>query len=158
MLKEFKKEVFISGMLHDVGKLWQRGDSELSKKKHDKLSKDFVQTVYKDETISFVVSKHHKAEIKDSDGNKIQNTLARIVCEADSLSSGEREEDKSQLQQEPLYSILSRIDYKNTEPKKYYQPLTRLNPENYAFPEDKFDKGIFNHSEDNGVECFEQEP
>jgi len=143
MLKEFKKQVFISAMLHDVGKLWQRGDSELSKKKHYKLSKEFVQTVYNDENISFIVSKHHKAEIKESDGTKIQNTLARIVCEADSLSSGEREEDKSQLQQEPLYSILSRIDYKNTEPIKYYQPLTRLNPENYAFPEVHFEKNVF---------------
>lgn len=40
------------------------------------------------------MAKHHKKEINDNDGDSELRLIARIVCESDSLSSGDRIDDK----------------------------------------------------------------
>lgn len=143
MIKDFKKQLYIGALLHDIGKFWQRADDDLSSTKHDKLSASFLNQFFPDQLINFIAAKHHKSEIKNTDGPAEHVALARIVCEADSLTSGEREEDKQQIIQDPIYCILTKVDNKKLQPQLKEQPICSLTAEDYQFPVGELERQVF---------------
>jgi len=143
MIKDFKKQLYIGALLHDIGKFWQRADEDLQSTKHDKLSASFLNQFFPDQLINFIAAKHHKSEIKNTDGPAENVALARIVCEADSLTSGEREEDKLQTIQDPIISILTKVDTKDLKPKVKEQPISSFNASEYKFPVGDIDRRMF---------------
>lgn len=129
--KKYKDQLFLGSLLHDIGKVFQRAFEEVKFMKHDKLSEGLVDEYFSDKVINFIVAKHHKKEIKDTDGDTELRLLARIVCEADSLSSGDRIDDKYVDSQEPLINILSKVEDSDS---LYIQPISSLTPKCYKFP------------------------
>jgi len=137
LYKKYKDQIFLGSLLHDLGKVFQRAFEVVKFMKHDKLSAGLVDEYFSDKVINFIVAKHHKKEIKDNDGDIELRLLARIVCEADSLSSGDRIDDKYVDSQEPLINILSKIgNYDST----YIQPISSLTPLKYLFPKDDWNE------------------
>lgn len=134
---KYKNQIYLGSLLHDIGKVFQRAYEEVKFMKHDKLSEGLVDDYFSDKVINFIVAKHHKKEINDNDGDSELRLIARIVCESDSLSSGDRIDDKHVDSQEPLINILSKIeDYDST----YIQPISSLTPKNYLFPKNDWNE------------------
>lgn len=119
--------VVLAALLHDIGKLTQRGKFlNLDKGQHPKFSADFVranQQIFAPSTdaalLEEFVSKHHENEhhfppemLVQSIGNDHVRTLATLVSKADNLSSSERGEGSEQWQDyklTPLSSVLERL-------------------------------------------------
>lgn len=119
--------VVLAALLHDIGKLTQRGKFlNLDKGQHPKFSADFVranQQIFAPSTdaalLEELVSKHHENEhhfppemLVQSIGNDHVRTLATLVSNADNLSSSERGAGSEQWQDyklTPLSSVLERL-------------------------------------------------
>lgn len=127
--------LYFGALLHDIGKLYQRGDDEYQYIHHQILSTSFMQELLGNPLINAIVKNHHKPDLLKSELSGQKRALAEIVCLADSLASGERTDDKSIGGQEALHSIFNQIKIGNKkQPILHYQPLSRLNPADYQFP------------------------
>lgn len=105
MDKREYRTVVLAGLLHDVGKLLQRGDSTLVQGQHPELSASFVQAYAAqfdrccDATLLKVLVQHHHESSTFPPELRVQSVtdphaqaLAYIVSRADNLSSSERGE------------------------------------------------------------------
>ena len=122
--------VVLAALLHDIGKLTQRGKFlNLDKGQHPKFSADFIranQQVFNASTdvaiLEELVSKHHENShhfppemLVQSIGDDHIRALATLVSKADNLSSSERGENSEQWQGyklTPLSSVLERLGQK----------------------------------------------
>ncbi|MBI5681703.1 MAG: HD domain-containing protein [Deltaproteobacteria bacterium] len=159
--KEYQS-VVLGALLHDVGKMLQRGSfgSLDTKGQHPQVSSDFV-SAFKGFFSKFVdfdlfktlVQRHHENPSHFKENLLCQNApeeskaLSYLVSRADNYSSSERGE-KAETYQDfkatPMVSIFSRIKLNKELPEQYRYRLNYLMPEN-AFPEK------FNKYEDNEV-------
>ncbi|TAK45773.1 MAG: type III-A CRISPR-associated protein Cas10/Csm1 [Saprospiraceae bacterium] len=137
-MNDHKSILYKAALLHDVGKFWQR--SESVRGKHPKHSGIFVEKWLQDDLVRFIVEHHHAADLKGKNQNLLWYNLASIVCEADNLASGERQEENL-MYRRPLESVFNQISFRGKKfDKKLIQPIGRLRPDNqYPFPED-FDR------------------
>jgi len=156
--------VVLAGLLHDIGKLLQRGSfGELDiKGKHPAISANFVAAFadcfchVSDTTIlKTLVQKHHESQYFEPDLNvnsisdEHVRMLASLVSLADNLSSAERGEHSKgykDYKETPLASVLERVN--NTEsatPDVRFHPNPLSTPEKLhtIFPESiqSYDKG-----------------
>jgi CRISPR-associated protein Csm1 len=137
--------VILAAFLHDIGKLLGRGSFKiLDKGQHPKFSADFISAYHEffskfcdADLIKELVQKHHENERAFSDeflvqsiNNDHRRTLARLVSQADNLSSAERGESADKYQDyktTPLCSVLERLDKQSdVEPRLRFHasPLT----------------------------------
>ena len=125
--KEYRT-VVLAGLLHDIGKLLQRGSfGELDiKGKHPAVSARFVgafsdcfNLVSNVDLLKLLVQKHHEsnhfeAELNiNSISNTHEKTLASLISLADNLSSAERGEhtrDYQDYKETPLASVLECVN------------------------------------------------
>src|SRR3972149_8013195 len=148
--------IVLGALLHDVGKMLQRGSfgSLDTKGQHPQVSSDFV-SAFRDffsrfldfDLLKTLVQHHHENPVSFKGGLLCQNApeeyraLSYLVSRADNYSSSERGE-KAELYQDlkatPLVSIFSRIKLNKELPEQYRYRLNPLMPRN-AFPE-KFNK------------------
>ncbi|MBI4847718.1 MAG: type III-A CRISPR-associated protein Cas10/Csm1 [Nitrospirae bacterium] len=158
-MKDFNQKeyqtVILGALLHDVGKMLQRGNfrSLDTKGKHPQVSSVFV-SAFKDFFSRFVdvdllqtlVQRHHE-DSRLGENLICQNApekyraLSYLVSRADNYSSserGEKAEDYQDFKSVPLVSIFSRIDIGKALPEKLRYRAKPLNPEE-TFPE-KFDE------------------
>ncbi|MFQ6087615.1 MAG: type III-A CRISPR-associated protein Cas10/Csm1 [Candidatus Methanofastidiosia archaeon] len=141
-------ELQIASLLHDIGKFWWRkginvGEEDIDewwdgeRIKHQILTEKFIDSLefpneIRKELVKTLAVRHH-----DSDAtpdifkvstilDKRTRELARIICVADNISSGEREKELSKKTKRPLHSIF--VDIILNEKRKaktyYYQPET----------------------------------
>lgn len=127
ILKNDYERVALGGLLHDIGKLFNRSDFYREKGvsgEHPFLSSWFVdyivenKIILNDEALKEITQKHHESQYfpKELNVSSIKDTnlkkLALIVAKADNYSSMERHgEDKTRSYKNvPLDSIFSRID------------------------------------------------
>ena len=149
--KEYQS-VILGALLHDVGKMLQRGSfgSLDTKGQHPQVSSDFV-SAFKDffskvvdfDLFKILVQRHHenpnhfKKELLCQDAPEEYRALCYLVSRADNYSSSERG-DKAETYQDfkttPMVSIFSRIKLNKELPDQYRYRLNPLIPEN-AFPE-----------------------
>lgn len=150
------RTVILGALLHDVGKMLQRGSfgNLDTGGKHPKVSSVFV-SAFKEFFSEFVdfnllqtlVQRHHEdqrnfdKDLLCQEAPEQYKPLSFLVSRADSYSSSERGKKAGAYQdfkRTPLVSILSRIKLNKdlSEPQKYR--LMPLSPEN-AFPQ-KFDE------------------
>lgn len=122
--------LYLGALLHDVGKFWQRSEKQNQFTKHPTLSSAFVEQLFQDERISAITAFHHAQDLRQSNLPTQVYRLARMVGEADSLASREREERATQRSPQQLHSIFSQIKGHHTI---YYQPTCSLNPGSYQF-------------------------
>ncbi|MBI3583950.1 MAG: type III-A CRISPR-associated protein Cas10/Csm1 [Nitrospinae bacterium] len=154
--------VILGALLHDVGKMLQRGSfgSLDTKGQHPQVSSDFV-SAFKEFFSKFVdfdlfktlVQRHHEDPRYFKENLLCQNApeeykaLSYLVSRADNYSSSERGE-KAETYQDfkatPMVSIFSRIKLNKDMPEQHRYRLNPLMPKN-AFPEK------FNKYEDNEV-------
>ncbi|ACY48523.1 type III-A CRISPR-associated protein Cas10/Csm1 [Rhodothermus marinus] len=129
-----REALYLGALLHDIGKFRQRAlDEHL---KHPLLSAQVIDALFEDERIKTIAAFHHLEDLRRSNLKGSLRRLAEIVCEADSLASGERRRDTETLQR-PLQSIFSAVRLGETQgnPPEVWQPIGRLNDEYYPFPE-----------------------
>lgn len=133
-MNDYKTILYKAALLHDIGKFWQR--SESVRGKHSKHSGIFVEKWLQDDLIKFIVEHHHAGDLKGKNQNLLWYNLASIVCEADNLASGERQEENL-MYRRPMESIFNQISIRDKKiDKKLIQPIGRLRPDNqYPFPE-----------------------
>ncbi|WP_243663286.1 HD domain-containing protein [Rhodothermus marinus] len=94
--------LYLGALLHDIGKFRQRAlDEHL---RHPLLSAQVIDALFEDERIKTIAAFHHLEDLRRSNLKGSLHRLAEIVCEADSLASGERRRDTETLQR-PLQSI-----------------------------------------------------
>ena len=158
------RTVVLAGLLHDIGKLLQRGSfGGLDiKGKHPAISANFV-TAFEEcfsevssvDVLKTLVQKHHESQHfgLDLNVNSISDehvrTLARLVSLADNLSSSERGEHSKDFQdykETPLASVLERVNsLKVAAPLVRFHSKPLLTPEGLhaIFPESvqAYDKG-----------------
>ncbi len=127
-------------LLHDIGKFVQRANwLGRVKESHEiqgeeYLRKKFFGTEF--EKIHFFARYHHEkslGEFRDSD--KRFRNLLEIVCEADSISSTERDEGEV-LYGTPLRSIFSSVRLNSGGSALYYYPA-ELDPGKINYPAEK---------------------
>ncbi|MBI5194800.1 MAG: type III-A CRISPR-associated protein Cas10/Csm1 [Nitrospirae bacterium] len=159
-MKEFNQReyqtVILGALLHDVGKMLQRGSfgSLDTKGQHPKVSSHFV-SAFKEFFSRFVdfdllqtlVQRHHEDSRYFNDDLLCQNAheehraLSYLVSKADNYSSSERggkAESYQDFKATPLVSIFSRIELDKALPDKLRYRAKPSNPEE-TFPE-KFDE------------------
>ncbi|MFH1096468.1 MAG: type III-A CRISPR-associated protein Cas10/Csm1 [Candidatus Desantisbacteria bacterium] len=147
--------VMLGAMLHDVGKLLQRGSFGAldTKGKHPQVSANFVST-FKDFFSKFVdfdllqtlVQKHHEdprlgKDLICKNAPDKYRALSYLVSRSDNYSSserGEKAEEYQDFKSVPLVSIFSCIKLDKALPVKLKYYAKPLNPED-AFPK-KFDE------------------
>jgi CRISPR-associated protein Csm1 len=139
------KEVEAAALLHDIGKfLWRGGRRD---RRHQELSAEFVGSMSIPEVDIELVRKlvlyHHDGEtygaLRLSNLPPSERKLARIICEADKISSGmDRESDEDGEPEEPLMPIFLevRISEKDTVDEKAFFLPKALDIEN-IFPTTK---------------------
>jgi CRISPR-associated protein Csm1 len=132
-----RDKVYLGALLHDIGKFYQRGDKDFKFTKHPILSAAFLNSLLDDDTISAIVANHQIADLRQSKLPEATKRLAMIVCEADSLASGERIKANTEVQQ-PLTSILSQVKIDNQSTKEYKQPISSLTPKGFCFPKENW--------------------
>jgi CRISPR-associated protein Csm1 len=139
--KEYQT-VILAALLHDIGKLIQRGSFALNVEgKHPEVSARFVAAfgqlfddVANKELLRTLVQKHHEnpefpLELRvDSIQEPRTRALAYIVSRADSLSSAERGKKKGEefrdYKRTPLAPVLERLSLQGEEkePRRNYHP------------------------------------
>jgi len=127
-------QLYKAALLHDIGKLiFRSGDRE----RHPVSGGKFVEALLRDDTISHIVRNHHKADWRKNREPTLRHLLALIVCEADTMASGERTTDNG-MASRPLESIFNQISIggRPKPPGLHYQPVGRLSLERgrYKFP------------------------
>lgn len=155
--KEYQT-VILAALLHDVGKLIQRGSFALNVEgKHPEVSARFVAAfgqlfddVANRELLRTLVQKHHEdpkfpPELRvDTISEPRTLALAYLVSRADSLSSAERGKKKGEefrdYKRTPLASVLERLSLQGEEkePRRNYHPCTLASVKELkdVFPED----------------------
>ena len=128
-----RDKVYLGALLHDIGKFHQRGDKEFKFTRHPVLSAVFLNNLLNDEVIAAIVANHQIDDLRKSQLSDEIKKLATIVCEADSLASGERQPSEGK-EQKPLLSILSKISLDKLSCQEFSQPLSSLTPKGYEFP------------------------
>ncbi|MBZ4683975.1 MAG: CRISPR-associated protein Csm1 [Fusobacteriaceae bacterium] len=151
---ELWQKVALSGLLHDIGKLFNRSNSYAKKsiegQKHQHLSSWFIKYLEErkilkyDEEIDLMVKIHHEwyqidedlqvKNVKDTEKRK----LALITSRADNFSSKERYNEKSEdyrdFKKIALNSILTNINIdkstSNNTSKETFYSLKKFNYEN----------------------------
>jgi CRISPR-associated protein Csm1 len=150
--KEYQT-VILAALLHDIGKLLQRGSfgSLDTKGQHPQVSSDFV-SAFRDFFSQFVdfdllqslVQRHHEDPRFFKDNLLCQNApegfkaMSYLVSKADNYSSSERgkkSEDYQDYKETPMVSVFSRIKLDKEPPKLYRYHPNILKPEN-TFPEE----------------------
>lgn len=158
--------IVLAGLLHDIGKFWQRAGGTLTEEDerlkayccpdnkyfHVLYSGKFVREIFKRKynLIENLVLYHHYPENAPDNCRR----LVKIIQLADWLSSGERRDktngDKTEdIGKEPLLSIFSitSIDDKNPDIKPHYVPLSPLNLDlNNIFPTEEKSYAISKNS------------
>jgi len=143
--------VILGALLHDVGKMLQRGSfgSLDTKGKHPQVSSHFV-SAFKDffsktsdfELLKNLVQRHHEdqrlgADLICQNAPEDYRTLSYLVSRSDNYSSserGEKAEDYQDFKSVPLVSIFSRIYLDKALPEKLRYHAKPLNPGD-TFPE-----------------------
>lgn len=174
-MEEFNRKeyqtVILGALLHDVGKMLQRGSfgSLDTKGKHPLVSSHFV-SAFKDffsrftdfELLQTLVQRHHEdqrlgADLICQNAPEEHRALSYLISRADNYSSKERgkeAEDYQDFKSVPLVSIFSRIDIGKALPQKLRYRAKHLNPDD-VFPE-RFDEyklnELNNHLQDFGEE------
>jgi CRISPR-associated protein Csm1 len=138
-MNDHKSTLYKAALLHDIGKFWQRTYNKETydgtRKEHELLSVEFVETWLQDSEISSIIKNHPKAQVtKLAEGTT--RALAAIVCDADRLASSEREDKTSEYKElekeDPtrffFHSIFSHIKLPKRKDKiaLFKQPLGRL--------------------------------
>ncbi|RUM34783.1 MAG: type III-A CRISPR-associated protein Cas10/Csm1 [Archaeoglobus sp.] len=159
--------VALGGLLHDIGKFEQRGVTK--RKRHQEHGYDFLrkytERYLKDYDILPLFAKyHHKTDLIEFRGDIRTKNLLKIVCEADSISSGERKsEDEIKFDvKNPLESIFSSVSIgkddsgkrKGDSEKRYY-PLEIFSSEAYFHPVRHHENSVKKYAE--LFENFEKE-
>lgn len=166
--------VVLGALLHDVGKLLQKGTFPGLKTegKHPQVSANFISAFndffarYSDvELLKTLVQRHHEDprlgdELICKNAPAEYRAFSYLVSRADNYSSSERG-DKSKEYQDykltPLVSVFSRVRLDKESPEKLKYRLKKLMPEK-AFPEkfDIYNSGEYNaHLNDFGAEFAE---
>jgi len=127
-----EREVVLAALLHDIGKFWQRCGV---KEKHQELSRRFIDEIdFPDgidvELISTLVLRHHDNKNLPTDlrvsglkKGSIERGLARIVSDADNISSGmDREADAEGEADRPLIPIFCEVNASGDESAYSYKP------------------------------------
>ena len=84
-MNEKMKKLVIGALLHDIGKLWQRGMGD--KRKHGELAANVLEQAGIDQVIADCARYHHRDAIEQSETMAMDN-LAYIVYEADNIAAG----------------------------------------------------------------------
>lgn len=159
------KEIALAGLLHDVGKFYQKGKKQFINKiditgKHPQISKNFIGA-YKDLFDKFVdssvletlVLKHHEdksflEELLCESADENLKPYCYLISTADNLSSSERDEKSSSTENYKVKSldcVFNRINRdKNTEVFSY---LLNSYNNNSLFPK----KQIKNDTDRNSI-------
>lgn len=151
-MDEKKIILYKAALLHDIGKFWQRTRNKETYKAHGEgrgqkthplLSEAFVEEWLKDDLIADIVAFHHQDDLNRSDLKGEARALAALVCIADRLASGEREEDDKPY---PRYfqAIFSQIclpanphrasSCEDPDKPRFKQDICSLNKLDYQFP------------------------
>jgi CRISPR-associated protein Csm1 len=160
-------EVLVAALFHDIGKFGQRAGEP---GKHPEISRRFVESFPLPEEVNRalaaeLVSRHHdRSEYPDHlrvsslPKGSVERTLARIVSEADNLSSAmDRETDEEGPAERPLISVLSEIDL-GKKPKlelAYLRPRI-FDPKN-LFPSKSIPQGELGEFHKRLWDCFKRE-
>ncbi len=153
--------VTLGGLLHDVGKLVQRGGNE--RKNHSESGVEFLQQHLKlgedvKKKVLNCVRYHHQGQLKSA-GLK-EDDLAYIVCEADNIASGadRRKNENENFGYDltvPLSSVFNVLNDNKTKSMKncrhYLRALKEGENINYPIPDSSF-----NASKDKYLEIREQ--
>ncbi|MEM2191774.1 MAG: type III-A CRISPR-associated protein Cas10/Csm1 [Archaeoglobaceae archaeon] len=125
-------------LLHDIGKFVQRANG--ARESHSLQGEKYIGSKLLGDPLSIIpifAKFHHKEEIKEFKGDQRLKNLLKIVCEADQLSSMERDEGEVIFGM-PLKSIFSSVKLEGkSEPKSLYYSLEELSPKQINFPTDK---------------------
>lgn len=128
------KEVALAGLLHDIGKFYQKARNAPinNKGQHPKVSKEFIKTYfdffnrYVDANVLMeFVARHHERqnfpeELLAGKGEESLKKYTYIVAIADNISSKERDENqlgKKDFRVAPLNCIFNRVDICNKDEK-----------------------------------------
>ncbi|MCU7496190.1 MAG: type III-A CRISPR-associated protein Cas10/Csm1 [Ignavibacteria bacterium] len=156
-----EREQLLKGALfHDIGKFYQRSRINNRYDSHSCFSAVFAEKMFHDPIIDFIVANHHKKELTKYSKRDVKRILAEIVCEADSLSSAERQSKNTIRTQQPLTPIFTEISFAEhlrNNSQSYFQPLCHLTPEDYKSPNKEYRKDIFNLGYSNKWKEFEDE-
>jgi len=138
MYHQERETLYLGALLHDLGKFRQRAHDERTK--HALISVAIIDRLIGTRTdaeqIKTLVSYHHREDLSQSGLQGRLRKLAEIVCEADSLASGERNPDIEQAQR-PLESIFSHVRLEQSagaSPQVAWQPISELSADAYRFP------------------------
>jgi CRISPR-associated protein Csm1 len=154
--------VILGALLHDVGKMLQRGNfgSLDTSGKHPQVSSVFV-SAFKEffskfvdfELFQTIVQRHHEdprlgADLICQNAPPDLRALCYLVSQADNYSSSERSEKTESYQDfklTPLVSVFGRVEVDKDLPEVLKYRLNKLSPEN-AFPEkfNLYDENEFN--------------
>lgn len=129
------KEIALAGLLHDIGKFYQKAkQSPINNKgKHPKVSKEFIKTYfnffnkYVDANILMeFVARHHENKMYFDEeflagyGDENIKNYTYIVATADNLSSKERDESQlgtADFRIRPLNCVFNRVNISNNSSK-----------------------------------------
>lgn len=104
------EKVTLGALLHDIGKFIQRGEGKPTES-HDQIGFNWLRKTLQGtefEGLEIFCKYHHKKELRRYGGDKETLEMLRIVCEADSISSKEREKGEVKYKT-PLKSIFSSV-------------------------------------------------
>lgn len=124
------EKVTLGALLHDIGKFIQRGEGKPTQS-HGKIGYDWLRKILqgtKFEGLEIFCKYHHVKELREYSGDKETLYMLQIVCEADSISSKEREEGEVKYKT-PLKSIFSSVY--NSHPRYYMPKELSLEEVNY---------------------------
>jgi CRISPR-associated protein Csm1 len=133
-----KTAVLLGAFFHDIGKFHQRGLDENPLTEHETLSSGFVNGLFADDLINKLVLYHHEEDLCNSNLTGKFRSLAEIVCEADSLASGERKPDRTVTAQQPFESIFSGVNIGGKLGSIHFQPISELSAGGYKFPSSSY--------------------
>lgn len=152
---DYFNTVVLGGLLHDIGKLKHRAGV---RERHQVLSKRFVEVLQLPvevhrELLPDIVEKHHDRtnlpeHLRLSQLSGWGKKLARIVAEADHLSSGEREPDASEDANRPLLPVFLDVrDERDVLSGEYYYLPQKFEARN-IFPAQSYSVEELNDSYD----------
>jgi len=125
--------LYLGALLHDIGKFQQRSEQQNQYTKHPILSSVFVRQLFQDDRINAIAAFHHTKDFRQSDLPQKISRLVRIVGEADSLASRERESKKGHIASTNLQNIFAHLFDFNKNATPSYQPICPLNIKDYKF-------------------------
>jgi len=127
--------VLYGALFHDIGKVLQRVPGE-KRELHSLKSGQIIYELTDNEELKFIVEHHHESSFKKVEcDDKTLKIISAIVCEADTLSSGERIGTGKTINDKPLQSIFCDIQLegkKKCDP--HYQLMQELDIEKYQHP------------------------